>query len=175
MCFLWLSSRSTSSASVFHSFDHRIHRRAHQGRPVVHPLGNIIAGEASAMAWVPLTIDRQLGNRAKQDGRRVFFDSNTGFVLPNGANRSPDASWILRPRSDALTPAAIRVCTDLPGLCYRAMVAKRYLEQSPVQAGRVWRKWRETRIFDLSATTERLRLSFRPRPATSGQSSIRAG
>src|SRR5215471_19672838 len=33
----------------------------------------------------------------------AVFDSNTGFVLPNGANRSPDASWILRPRWDALT------------------------------------------------------------------------
>jgi Uma2 family endonuclease len=49
-------------------------------------------------------INRQLGNWAKQDGRGVFFDSNTGFVLPNGANRSPDASWILRSRWDALTP-----------------------------------------------------------------------
>jgi Uma2 family endonuclease len=49
-------------------------------------------------------INRQLGNWAKQDGTGVFFDSNTGFVLPNGANRSPDASWILRSRWDALTP-----------------------------------------------------------------------
>jgi Uma2 family endonuclease len=49
-------------------------------------------------------INRQLGNWSRQDGRGVFFDSNTGFVLPNGANRSPDASWILRPRWDALTP-----------------------------------------------------------------------
>jgi Uma2 family endonuclease len=48
-------------------------------------------------------INRQLGNWAKQDRRGVFFDSNTGFVLPNGANRSPDASWILRNRWDALT------------------------------------------------------------------------
>ena len=49
-------------------------------------------------------INRQLGNWAKQDGTGVFFDSNTGFVLPNGANRSPDASWLLRSRWDALTP-----------------------------------------------------------------------
>src|SRR5215831_9975585 len=49
-------------------------------------------------------INRQLGNRAKQDGRGVFFDSNTGFVLPNWANRSPDASWILCKQWDALTP-----------------------------------------------------------------------
>ncbi|MGK7888533.1 MAG: Uma2 family endonuclease [Leptolyngbyaceae cyanobacterium] len=31
------------------------------------------------------------------------FDSSTGFRLPNGANRSPDASWVSRDRWDALT------------------------------------------------------------------------
>ncbi len=49
-------------------------------------------------------INYQLASWAKSDGRGVVFDSNTGFVLPNGANRSPDASWILRPRWEALTP-----------------------------------------------------------------------
>ncbi len=32
------------------------------------------------------------------------FDSSSGFELPNGANRSPDASWVSRARWDALTP-----------------------------------------------------------------------
>lgn len=32
------------------------------------------------------------------------FDSSTGFKLPNGADRSPDASWIKRDRWDTLTP-----------------------------------------------------------------------
>ncbi|WP_254173213.1 Uma2 family endonuclease [Planktothrix pseudagardhii] len=32
------------------------------------------------------------------------FDSSTGFKLPNGADRSPDASWIKRDRWDNLTP-----------------------------------------------------------------------
>ncbi len=32
------------------------------------------------------------------------FDSNTGFTLPNGADRSPDASWVSRERWEALTP-----------------------------------------------------------------------
>ena len=31
------------------------------------------------------------------------FDSSTGFELPNGANRSPDAAWVRRERWDALT------------------------------------------------------------------------
>ncbi|MFN0216283.1 MAG: Uma2 family endonuclease [Saprospiraceae bacterium] len=30
------------------------------------------------------------------------FDSSTGFKLPNGAERSPDTSWILKERWDAL-------------------------------------------------------------------------
>ncbi|MEB3216168.1 MAG: Uma2 family endonuclease [Nostocales cyanobacterium 94392] len=31
------------------------------------------------------------------------FDSSTGFILPNGATRSPDASWVSQARWDALT------------------------------------------------------------------------
>ncbi|MBD2542582.1 Uma2 family endonuclease [Planktothricoides raciborskii] len=43
-----------------------------------------------------------LWNRQKPLGKA--FDSSTGFVLPNGANRSPDASWIRMERWEALTP-----------------------------------------------------------------------
>jgi Uma2 family endonuclease len=32
------------------------------------------------------------------------FDSSSGFVLPNGATRSPDASWVSQERWEALTP-----------------------------------------------------------------------
>ncbi|GAB4179802.1 MAG: Uma2 family endonuclease [Coleofasciculaceae cyanobacterium] len=32
------------------------------------------------------------------------FDSSTGFILPNGATRSPDASWVSGERWQALTP-----------------------------------------------------------------------
>ena len=31
------------------------------------------------------------------------FDSSTGFALPNGANRSPDASWVRKERWEVLT------------------------------------------------------------------------
>ncbi len=31
------------------------------------------------------------------------FDSSTGFILPNGANRSPDASWVSQAGWNALT------------------------------------------------------------------------
>ena len=32
-----------------------------------------------------------------------IFDSSSGFYLPNGADRSPDASWVSQSRWDALT------------------------------------------------------------------------
>lgn len=48
---------------------------------------------------------QQLANWADQDGTGEVFDSSTGFTLPNGAMRSPDASWIRRDRWEALTPA----------------------------------------------------------------------
>jgi Uma2 family endonuclease len=32
------------------------------------------------------------------------FDSSTGFTLPNGATRSPDASWVSRERWESLHP-----------------------------------------------------------------------
>ena len=44
-----------------------------------------------------------LGIWARQDGRGVGFDSSAGFTLPNGAVRSPDVSWVLRERLEALT------------------------------------------------------------------------
>jgi Uma2 family endonuclease len=47
----------------------------------------------------------QLGNWAKRDGAGVAFDSSTGFLLPNGAKRSPDAAWVTRSRLATLTPA----------------------------------------------------------------------
>jgi Uma2 family endonuclease len=50
-------------------------------------------------------IDCQLRIWAKKDGRGRTYDSSTGFVLPNGARRSPDASWILKSRIAQLAPA----------------------------------------------------------------------
>lgn len=41
---------------------------------------------------------------AETDGRGLAFDSSTGFTLPNGAARSPDAAWVQRERLAALNP-----------------------------------------------------------------------
>jgi Uma2 family endonuclease len=40
-----------------------------------------------------------------RDGTGVSFDSSTGFILQDGAERSPDAAWVARERWDTLTPA----------------------------------------------------------------------
>ena len=45
-----------------------------------------------------------LGNWNRQTQLGQVFDSSTCFKLPNGADRSPDLSWIRQDRWDALTP-----------------------------------------------------------------------
>lgn len=45
----------------------------------------------------------QLGAWIERTGLGVGFDSSTGFTLPNGAVRSPDASWVSNERWEALT------------------------------------------------------------------------
>ncbi len=45
----------------------------------------------------------EFGIWAKKDGTGKGFDSSTGFVLPNGAIRSPDLSWIKLEKWNALT------------------------------------------------------------------------
>jgi len=49
------------------------------------------------------SITAQLYIWAKREGTGVVFDSSTGFKLPNGADRSPDAAWIPRSRLATLT------------------------------------------------------------------------
>lgn len=48
-----------------------------------------------------LTADFVVWNRATNVG--VVYDSSGGFILPNGARRSPDVAWLQRARRDALT------------------------------------------------------------------------
>ena len=45
----------------------------------------------------------QLGIWARKNKKGKVFESNVEFQLPNGAKKSPDASWILKDRYNALT------------------------------------------------------------------------
>ena len=63
-----------------------------------------------------LDIGIALGNWARGDASGVAFGASAGFTLPNGAVRSPDASWILRSRLSSLTSeeknSFMPVCPD---------------------------------------------------------------
>ena len=74
----------------------RIERTAQGGLVIMAPAG----GDTSAKN-AEITI--QLGLWAKRDGTGRTFDSSGGFLLPSGATRSPDASWVRHERLAALT------------------------------------------------------------------------
>lgn len=48
-------------------------------------------------------LNGQLYIWSKRDARGQGFDSNTGFLLPNGAAYAPDAAWVLNSRLAQLT------------------------------------------------------------------------
>jgi len=58
----------------------------------------------------------KFGNWVEKDGSGEGFDSSTGFVLPNGAKRSPDLSWIKSEKWNAIPKAKRKkfapVCPD---------------------------------------------------------------
>ncbi|MGC1394981.1 MAG: Uma2 family endonuclease, partial [Coleofasciculaceae cyanobacterium] len=51
---------------------------------------------------------------ADADGTGLAFDSSTGYILPNGAKRSPDASWVSLERLEALNPDPTRFLPMAP-------------------------------------------------------------
>jgi len=65
----------------------RIERSAQGEIIVMSPAGGY-SGYQSGVAF------RQLALWAERDGTGVAFDSSTGFLLPNGAMRAPDAAWV---------------------------------------------------------------------------------
>jgi len=89
--------------------DLRIERNA-QGELIIMPPTGGETGQRNA------EITMQLRLWAKNDGTGATFDSSTGFRLPNGAMRSPDASWIAQARlagiSDEEKQKFMRLCPD---------------------------------------------------------------
>jgi Uma2 family endonuclease len=69
-----------------------------QGKLIVMPPTGWESGKRNSN----LNLDLGLWNRQTKLG--VVFDSSTGFILPNGAVRSPDAAWVKQDRMDALNP-----------------------------------------------------------------------
>ena len=63
---------------------------------IVMPPEGLTTGARSAR------LSQRLANWAEQDGTGLVFGSSTGFTFPNGAVRSPDASWVPSERWEAL-------------------------------------------------------------------------
>jgi len=66
--------------------------RTSRGEVIVMPPAGTDSG------WRNGKLTARLGIWAMNDRTGEFFDSSTGYTLPNGAVRSPDASWIARDR-----------------------------------------------------------------------------
>jgi Uma2 family endonuclease len=77
--------------------DVRLERTA-IGELIIMPPTGGITGKRN----IDIAFQLQAWNR--QAGLGVAFDSSTAFRLGNGADRSPDASWVSQERWDTLTP-----------------------------------------------------------------------
>lgn len=78
--------------------DLRIERSAEGEVEIMAPAGS---GSSSRNATVTYLLKAwSLGG-----GTGVVFDSSGGFILPNGATRSPDAAWVHRSRLKGFTAA----------------------------------------------------------------------
>ncbi|NMF65641.1 Uma2 family endonuclease [Brasilonema octagenarum] len=76
--------------------DLKLERNA-QGELIIMPP----TGGETGRSNVNLILQVGLWNEKNHGGE--VFDSSTGFTLPNGADRSPDVSWVEKSRWDALT------------------------------------------------------------------------
>jgi Uma2 family endonuclease len=74
----------------------RIERNA-TGKLIIMPPTGSETGNRNAKLM------QQLSNWTDRDGSGIEFDSSAGFILPNGATRSPDASWIELSRWNSLS------------------------------------------------------------------------
>lgn len=80
-----------------HNRDLRLEQTA-QGELIIMPPTGWKSGNRNSK------LTQRLGNWTDADGTGLAFDSSTGYILPNGAKRSPDASWVSRERLEALNP-----------------------------------------------------------------------
>jgi len=87
--------------------EHRMELTAEGDLIIMPPTG----GE-SGIRNSDLNADLVIWNRQTRLG--YVFDSSTIFKLPNGAKRSPDVSWVMRERWEALSPEDRR---RFPPLC----------------------------------------------------------
>jgi Uma2 family endonuclease len=89
--------------------DLRIERTA-EGEIEIMPPTGFETGDQNA------DLTMQLRSWAKRDGRGRAVDSSVEYILPSGAARSPDASWVARSRLAKLTAEQkkkfLQLCPD---------------------------------------------------------------
>lgn len=92
-----------------HNRDLKFERTA-QGSLIIMALTGGETGERNA------ELNGQLWMWNRQARLGHLYDSSTGFRLPNGAIRSPDAAWVIQSRWNALTPSQrkkwVPLCPD---------------------------------------------------------------
>jgi Uma2 family endonuclease len=76
----------------------RVEREVNGEILVMSPAGNRTGRRNAAIIGA-------LDTWSQKDGRGYVFDSSTGFSLPDGSMRSPDAAWIEAVRWNALSKA----------------------------------------------------------------------
>jgi Uma2 family endonuclease len=125
------------------------------------------AGSDTGMRNSDLNADLVIWNRRKKLG--FTFDSSSGFTLPNGANRSPDAAWILKERWEVLTPEQrskfAPICPDFvmelmsPSDSLKATQLKmqEYQDNGARLGWLINRKDREVEIYRIGQSVEILR------------------
>jgi Uma2 family endonuclease len=87
--------------------DLRIERTCDGELIIMPPVGGETGNLEYRLAWL-------FGTWAEANGTGVGFGPSTGFILPNGAERSPDLAWVERSRWDSLTA---RQRQRFPPLC----------------------------------------------------------
>lgn len=103
------------------NWDLRLERTA-EGELIIMPPTGWESGNRNSR------LTQRLGNWADIDGPGLAFDSSTGFKLPNGANRSPDASWVSRERLKALNPDPDKFLPIAPDLAVELCSASHSLK-----------------------------------------------
>ena len=109
---LKLPKRWTLTDDEFYEFcqqndNVQLERNAHGEILIMAPTGGTTGDKSGE-----IVTELKLWNRQTHLGK--VFDSSTGFVLPNGATRSPDASWVEKSRWEALSAEEQR---KFPPLC----------------------------------------------------------
>ncbi len=101
----------------------------------------------------------QLRSWSRQNNLGKVFDSSSGFKLPNGAERAPDASWVKLSRWEALTPQEKEkfapLCPDLvvelmspsDSLVKTRAKMQEYLENGAELGWLINRKQRQVEIY----------------------------